>query len=395
MYHKKTRFEDVHPVRWKQTKPYAKDVISARKHADPRGGVTQSEFQQMFQSIMMRYNPAIMRLPRDDRPETPMDFLTPELSLSTYASSFWNGNRNVVAMDPALLDLLRETDAGDVPMDMVRWTHPLLYIALPEGNGISLPGDPNEVDGAYVDMRISGIMQIAITTRRTDVQPRRTTWPMTPEPVYFYGAEMEADETVAGFTQRCVEARVAELLAHAESGNLRKAAEEINAHPEHGNAAGRHVVSVGERNNAIRADRHEEGAEAGAKALGLIVNLMCYLSTEPELDVDYSPRPPAKLAQKASTGSQRDRRNARAEMHRIGVLPIVVAGRKEAVEAKERSEGEAGEGTASHWRRGHYHLYWTGPGRTVPRLNWVRPVIVRADKGRPEGSHHHPVQSRS
>lgn len=34
-----------------------------------------------------------------------------------------------------------------------------------------------------------------------------------------------------------------------------------------------------------------------------------------------------------------------------------------------------------HWRRAHWHLYWTGKGRTVPKHNWIQPVLVNADIG--------------
>ena len=32
-----------------------------------------------------------------------------------------------------------------------------------------------------------------------------------------------------------------------------------------------------------------------------------------------------------------------------------------------------------HVRRAHWHLYWTGPGRSVPKLNWIPPVGVNLD----------------
>lgn len=33
----------------------------------------------------------------------------------------------------------------------------------------------------------------------------------------------------------------------------------------------------------------------------------------------------------------------------------------------------------THWRRAHYHLYWTGANRSTPRLNWVAPTLVRPE----------------
>lgn len=37
---------------------------------------------------------------------------------------------------------------------------------------------------------------------------------------------------------------------------------------------------------------------------------------------------------------------------------------------------------AAHVRKAHWHLYWTGQGRSTPRINWVAPTVInpRADE---------------
>lgn len=42
------------------------------------------------------------------------------------------------------------------------------------------------------------------------------------------------------------------------------------------------------------------------------------------------------------------------------------------------SSGGGGRPPRPHVRRAHWHLYWTGKGRAVPRLNWVAPTLVNA-----------------
>lgn len=46
------------------------------------------------------------------------------------------------------------------------------------------------------------------------------------------------------------------------------------------------------------------------------------------------------------------------------------------------SGGSGGTGISplAHWRRGHWHLYWTGPGKTIPRANWLEPILVNPEK---------------
>lgn len=46
-----------------------------------------------------------------------------------------------------------------------------------------------------------------------------------------------------------------------------------------------------------------------------------------------------------------------------------------------QSDGEPGTGSAKrpHMRRAHWHLYWTGEGRAVPKVKWVMPIFVHGE----------------
>lgn len=37
---------------------------------------------------------------------------------------------------------------------------------------------------------------------------------------------------------------------------------------------------------------------------------------------------------------------------------------------------KAGKVRKPHIRQGHWHLYWTGAGRTIPQLHWLSPIVV-------------------
>lgn len=49
----------------------------------------------------------------------------------------------------------------------------------------------------------------------------------------------------------------------------------------------------------------------------------------------------------------------------------------------QAAPSEPGSGTHAsprpHMRRAHWHLYWTGAGRAVPRVKWIAPVFVRGE----------------
>jgi hypothetical protein len=54
-----------------------------------------------------------------------------------------------------------------------------------------------------------------------------------------------------------------------------------------------------------------------------------------------------------------------------------------ALKAWSKTVAGGGDGTHAspkpHCRGGHWHLYWTGKGRTTPKMNFVHPCLVNAD----------------
>jgi hypothetical protein len=48
------------------------------------------------------------------------------------------------------------------------------------------------------------------------------------------------------------------------------------------------------------------------------------------------------------------------------------------------TEGHSGHEVEPHWRRGHWRLQPHGTGLSLLKLIWIRPTIVRRDKGEPD-----------
>jgi hypothetical protein len=74
----------------------------------------------------------------------------------------------------------------------------------------------------------------------------------------------------------------------------------------------------------------------------------------------------------------KNRNNAKVESFLRGRGESVIKVNSEKRSSTSDGDGGSGASPASHWRRGHWHLYWTGPGRTIPRANWVKPIWVNA-----------------
>jgi len=82
-----------------------------------------------------------------------------------------------------------------------------------------------------------------------------------------------------------------------------------------------------------------------------------------------------------------NRGSSKKARNKVGteVVRGVVGGRFAAAyrlwtKAQSDSRGGTHAGPRPHLRAGHWHLYWTGRGRTTPKMNFVHPCLVNADE---------------
>lgn len=386
------RFNDINPSRWRFANPQVSASMRAAKNHDHSRGTASGFFQDLNAVIGQGYSDAVMRFDREQRPDGSafMNILSSEMTLALYASTFWRSFRNVIAIDPELMTLLEQTSADDLPLSAIRFPFPFFHVAFPAGNGMSLPGPDNEIDGVYVDTRMEGKLQLCITCRRLDRTPNKRNYPRVIERTFALAGDIGTDETVGGFVRRMTEEKVAGLLASHETWT--RLADEMND-SEKGHADGRHFTTVAPNNNAKRADDAEKGLPFALKALGMVMSVLSYLSTDhgtaAPIATDYSPAPPQRLAQKLRSGTEKQRRLAREEALRLGVIPIQVVGR--GILSDEERGALTDREVCPHWRRGHIRRVWMEGKRERYEVRWIRPVIVNRHKGEPVGIHVHTI----
>ncbi len=122
----------------------------------------------------------------------------------------------------------------------------------------------------------------------------------------------------------------------------------------------------------------DAGAAFRSDLARLAVILLLYLSGEP--DVVRTVHPGAK--------PHRDARMRRKDPERwadirepivwdVGVAYRTALERWEIEQTQEVAVGSSGRSVRPHLRRAHSHLYWTGPGRTEPRVRFLLPIPVK------------------
>jgi len=114
-----------------------------------------------------------------------------------------------------------------------------------------------------------------------------------------------------------------------------------------------------------------------------LLNLALYLASE-EPDLSGRPRPLPGVAQRRK--DRPPRAYPEPDPLRIEVGWRIGAALRRARQEGARPEGGTGKSPQPHIRRAHWHLYWTGegsrkdPSKAQPRVRWIEPVLVGADR---------------
>jgi hypothetical protein len=308
--------------------------------------------------------------------------LTEEASLACHVGAFTAYGRNVFLLSTDLADMLGQTDLQGVRAGDIRMPFPAFHVSFGEAFTGSLPGPPNQIDGAYLSEIDTGRFQVLVTSRRLDARPDRADrWPFSRDLYYYAPLDTTAsDQTFDELIARAVEEK------------------EIPVEPELIEPDDDSVLDLGDRLVTVQDVRHEtqaehahymrEGLSAFGRALSLAVNAVCYLNAVEDqkgIVPGYPDDAPPDLVEAVTTERRSTRKDATAKLLDRGFMRVYLTGRS------VRLSGDEGEGTgrevSTHWRRGHWRRQPVGPQRSQRRLTWVRPALVRADKGEATAGH--------
>jgi hypothetical protein len=376
----------IHPLRWRVTRPFSNAVVSIVKQKVRFGMIGMDLLNEVFGLVMPAYNDGIMRVPFERRPAN-IRGMQQEGSLALHAARFFTMGRNVFELSPGLAQVLSQTSLKGVRMADVKLPHAFFYVSLAGLGCGGLPGEGNEIDGAYVDGTLleHGKLQIVVTSRRTDASNTSSkTWPFNRDPYFYLPLETSEDG------EKTFEEMIAEAVASGEipfdADGIWPDDDEGVAEPEvHVLSDGRPVAvsSVKEREDRREAISSAQALPNVKKALALVVNALAWLSAEPDDGEaafawpEDAPTMMVRAAQEAKSPKQiRKSFDALAEK---GFSRIRILGHR--VEplnlAYMRETGR--ELAQAHWRIGHHRSQPHGPANSLRKRVWIRPVLVRPD----------------
>lgn len=302
---------------------------------------------------------------------------------------FHRAGRNIFAIAPGLQQLLDHTGVEAVRWENITLPYSTLYLHFGQASGIELPRLSYEhqfedldwpdvlqpgrywLDGAFVHAW-HGILEITLAFRgpNDEFERRVPQYRDFRFPSVRFSVDFKQSIT-SGQGVACAQAAVVfHSLWDAKRETL--------------------TLDYGRMRELLGEDEFEYDSEREdyllfERAVTLIINSLCYLGM-PDKSVrttTSSPEADALLGQLRQTKSKQRRQPVQQKLARLSYSLIHFCGEDVRPPATETGRGEV----APHWRRGHWRQQPMGPGRSETQLKWIKPTIVRRDKGTPGQGH--------
>lgn len=317
---------------------------------------------------------------------------------------FWDGPRQIFSFDRALAEALAHTDVGDVPWEALKLPYDEFYVhfgTIFDDAAVQFEDRRYVVEGAYVRRqgRASAVpgfggedtLHITLTTCLVSpgYEEAMTRYPegyRLGDPDYRFMFIGKAGDTLQDALDRGNESNLA--FAQQRDQMLLKSclefAEEIGM----------------DTRNAEAIPAYEGYFERGCGLMNqctpLLLNCIAYLThvDEPE-EMGYPPGTPEKMLRRFERANDPRRREVLAKQFEQRGYTRVKFVCHVGLTAETEEHVPTGKTVRPHWRRGHWRLQPWGPQRSRLRLTWVKPTLVRGDKGNPEHGRLYQVDEQS
>ena len=128
----------------------------------------------------------------------------------------------------------------------------------------------------------------------------------------------------------------------------------------------------------------EHGLPIARKTTKLIINCLAYILFErDDIKEDWLGAPESMLAKLNRSASPKETNRNLSKLWHRGFIKVQLCSPR----LDSKTDGHSGHEVDPHWRRGHWRLQPYGTGLSLLKLIWIRPTIVRRDKGEPEQGH--------
>lgn len=364
-----------HPERFFQTRKYFNECKNALLRGyDIGSGCFKSieAVNRMATEIMHESNSKAMRHPLMGREKDSGGrfMIESEMNLGGKLLSFVASGKQILDISPELTFMFSKTDANDIPLSLIQLPYRSQYIYFGTQEDIELVNGWF-FDGAYVDLmeiEEEKTLRVTITSRNKDDQ-QVFLWHSHAEPTY--SQSIEKAHSNKDLSTAITEAYSDQLEQLRKNVSFMESANVLSQLSyEHGIQ----IVDVREKNNRIAIERSKNLYAGFEKAIGLIVNALCYLTAYPE---DNAPEWPAgtpeSLKNLSENGTSKERERAESKLSKLGYTKIRFYGKNL---HRNLQHGDTTSNKESHWRRGHHKQQPYGPKSSLRKLIWIMPTLI-------------------
>jgi hypothetical protein len=384
------RAEELHPMRFLRAVPGSALIVQHAVRRDPQGLLRSATLDEMTGKVVKLYNAELGRIPFEKRPST-MDVATKTVSTLAHIANFASAGRNSFILPTEVTALLGRTDLGDIRLSDIPLPFRAFYLGFAGGLSVGLPGSPNLIDGAYVetftiddDAGAQRYLTFYITARGAGSPTQaKSAWIASPEP-YFYAPLKILDDVQDTLEAAILRATTSSDIAlEAEPKAQAALIDGIRQAAEDGFLVEEPVTTGFERAAAFNV----AALPTMRSVLALLCNAICLLSAEPVTSQPGWPMDaPQSLIDIALRGSTpKRRRTAMGQLAERGFFSArtitLQFNAPDTADAQADLTTPSGREVVPHWRRGHWRRQAHGAGNLERRLIWIRPVLVRRDRG--------------
>ena len=273
--------------------------------------------------------------------------------------AWWCYGKNIFVFTPELVEAFGRTDVEDIPTNILRPPFPAFYLKFGHRTEIkTVPNSDRFLDGAYIYEWRNGLT-VNYTQCSSDHQ-------IGSIGLSFY-LDLSKSETVGAALSSGI--KVTDEIDREETEKAK----------QFGTA-----YDLRRDTEQERQALQEYGIPIFREVTKLVINCLAFILFEKDsVKEDWMGAPASMVEKLEKSSTPKEQLRNTSKLLAQGFTKIHLCDTR----IDSATENETGREVRSHWRRGHWRRQPFGSGLSQLRLTWIRPTIVRADKGQPSHGH--------
>lgn len=381
--------EFFHPLRYVKSRPYCHKLFEKYKsdnlYVSDRLNEQMGDMMNIFNSEIHKYQQPLRSQLIEQHIGNPVDIMNQELSFLVDNQRLRHRGNNIFYFPEGISTLFKHTDVSEISIGNIKFPYKTFYIAFGPQLEFDIGFDTTKeyfFDGAYIDQIDEKVLSIRLTSARIDRDYKtQTNWFKYPDVSFWIGLEFDSPEdklvnAVNGFINQALE-------------NFKKW-EDIPKEVEiDGEIIPTNPLSNESPTRQRRINRIVTNAEKFKEIANLIFNAICYLTfQDKEITTSFTNNPPKTLLDKVKKAKKpREKQRIEEELKKSPFTRIKICGQSISNETTNSENNPTGKELSTHWRRGHWRNQAFGQEAKERKLIWIRPTLVRKDKGDAKQGH--------